>query len=105
MQQPRPGRLLVAVVVSRLIVGSRLMGGIGLEIVELARALVLLLTGEGAAVGGHVSDLATTEATAVGDEMGLFRRGELGGAWRVVGSVGSLGQIVDLSRQVVDSNV
>lgn len=50
MQQPRPGRLLVAVVVSRLIVGSRLVGRVGLKIVELAGALLLLLIGKGAAV-------------------------------------------------------
>ena len=98
MQQPRPGRLLVAVVVSRLGAGSGLLRGIGLEIVELARALVLLLCGEGAAVGGHVSDLTTAEAAPVGDEMSLLRGGKLGRARRAVVSVGSLGQVVDLGR-------
>ncbi len=85
--------------------GSRLLRGRGLEVVELARVLMWRLVGESAAVGGHVSDLSTTETALVGDQMGLFPRGELGGARRVVVSVGALGQIVDLRSQVVDGDV
>ena len=48
--------------------------------------------------------LATAEATFVGDKVGFFRRGELGGSRRVV-SVGALRQIVDLGSQVVDGDV
>lgn len=52
-----------------------------------------------------MSDFATTEAAFVGNQVSLFRRSELWGAWCVAGSVATLREIVDLGREVVYGNV